>query len=109
MEKTVRIAYAMAAVALAALLIYYFVKYRVDAEMTLPKMGFQQVAVDGDMLTGATEVSGDLWRCKVPINGVTQKYCHLIFYTIHENVEVYFNDELIYSMAPSPKKQKQPS
>ena len=88
MEKTVRIAYVMAAVALAAFLIYYFVKYRVDVEMTLPKMGFQQVAVDGDVLTGATEVSGDLWRCKVPINGVTQKYCHLIFYKLCCQTEI---------------------
>lgn len=98
MEKFLRSTYAVVILALAALLIYYFIGYRVTVNDVPPKVGCEQLRAVGE-----DQTPGKPWKGEVAISGVTGKYCHLIFYTIHQKVEVYQGDELIYSMTPSPK------
>ena len=103
MEKITRIVYAMIALALAALLLYYFVNYRLNVNTSMPKLGSELVQVEAANPIGEDRISGDAWNGTLSVSGITGKYCHLMFYSIHQCVEVYFGDELIYSMAPSPK------
>ena len=76
MEKFVQRTYAVAVLALAALLIYYCFAYRVKVDSTLPKMGCEQLQVRED--------ENGLWTGEFTVQGITGKYCHLIFYTIHQ-------------------------
>ncbi|MBP5282913.1 MAG: diguanylate cyclase [Lachnospiraceae bacterium] len=103
MEKVVRIAYGVVAVAMAALLLYYLILYRDRVDTTPIKMGCHQLSEKELSALGEGKVEGTPWTGTFLVDGVVGKYCHLMFYTIHQNVEVYVNNELIYSMAPSPK------
>ncbi|MBQ1849918.1 MAG: GGDEF domain-containing protein [Lachnospiraceae bacterium] len=103
MDKLIQRIYIAVLLALAALLTYYFVRYRDVVETSAPKMGSELLtavptADSPELVTGENG-----WTGRIHIDGVTGKYCHLIFYTIHQTVEVYHGAECIYSMSPSPK------
>ena len=103
MEKIVRIAYGVISVAMTALLLYYLIQYHDRVDTTLPKMGFQKVVATDLSGAGDGKIHETPWNGSFILDGVTGKYCHLMFYSIHQNVEVFVGDELIYSMDPSPK------
>ena len=104
MTKGVLRTYIAVCLALAALLIYYCVRYRVVVESALPKTGQELLQVKGTDNQKDITIRNDSWSGILHVEGITGKYCHLIFYTIHLNVEVYHGAECIYSMNPSSKK-----
>lgn len=104
MTKGVLRTYIAVCLALTALLIYYCVRYRVIMEPALPETGQELLQVKGTDNQKGTTIRNDSWSGMLHVDGITGKYCHLIFYTIHLNVEVYHGAECIYSMGPSSRK-----
>ncbi len=104
MTKGVLRTYIAVCLALTALLIYYCVRYRVIMEPALPETGQELLQVKGTDNQKGTTIRNDSWSGMLHLDGITGKYCHLIFYTIHLNVEVYHGAECIYSMGPSSRK-----
>ncbi len=102
MEKLLHGTYVVILLVMAALTFHYFVGYRDRTDVHLPKLGSEEL-IDLENETILTDGANGVWSAEIPIQGVTGKYCHLIFYSIHQLVEVYQGDKLIYSMGPSPK------
>jgi len=102
MEKLLHGTYVVILLVMAALTFHYFVGYRDRTDVHLPKLGSEEL-IDLENETILTDGANGVWSAEIPIQGVTGKYCHLIFYSIHQIVEVYQGDKLIYSMGPSPK------
>ena len=101
MEKLIRGSYAVVILAMVALLSYYFVNYRVNVDTVMPKVGSEQLHAAGEKKQ--ERITKDGWAGEFRMSGVTGKYCHFMFYSIHQIVAVYRGEELIYSMTPSPK------
>ncbi|MBQ9489516.1 MAG: diguanylate cyclase [Lachnospiraceae bacterium] len=105
MEKVIHRTYIVVSLALLILLGYYFLRYRINITTEEPKLGnelLNPVSSDAKQ-TGEDLISGEGWKGRIHIDGVTGKYCHLMFYTIHQTVEVFHGAERVYSMVPSPK------
>jgi len=102
MEKLLHGTYVVILLVMAALTFHYFVGYRDRTDVHLPKLGSEEL-IDLENEIILTDGANGVWSAEIPIQGVTGKYCHLIFYSIHQIVEVYQGDKLIYSMGPSPK------
>lgn len=102
MEKLLHGTYVVILLVMAALMFHYFVGYRDRTDVHLPKLGSEEL-INLENETILTDGANGVWSAEIPIQGVTGKYCHLIFYSIHQIVEVYQGDKLIYSMGPSPK------
>jgi len=105
MEKVIRKTYILICLALFALLVYYFLRYRVSITTEEPKMGMEviePVASEGKQADEELILEKG-WKGRVHVDGVTGKYCHLMFYTIHQTVEIYHGATRVYSMTPSPK------
>ena len=102
MEKLLHGTYVVILLAMAALLLYYFISYRDRTDVHLPKLGSEELtSLENETIS--VEGANGVWSAEIPIQGITGKYCHFIFYSIHQIVEVYQGDKLIYSMGPSPK------
>lgn len=101
MSKGIQRAYIVVGLALTAFLLYYCMRYRDNVSSTLTQTGFEVLHVMGIDEDQGSVICNDGWTGKFSVDGITGKFCHLMFYSKHVNVEIYHGAELIYSMKPS--------
>ncbi|MBO4290689.1 MAG: GGDEF domain-containing protein [Lachnospiraceae bacterium] len=79
--------------------IYYFIAYHVTAEQYYKMQTYQVLGSEtvGDYNSGTEQVYS------IRLNGITQENRHLMFYTIHQNVSVFYGYKCLYSMRASKK------
>lgn len=103
MTKMVKRAYIAIIAFLAVLLVYYLVVYRDKLESHESEHGFEILEPylvserDGSGENGVTQV------IRVKADRIEGSYCTVMFYSIHQNVAVYCDHELVYGMKAARK------
>lgn len=102
-EQIIKILYIIGLFLILCMFLYMCGNIKSVITTVRPEAGFRQLAAES-FLTVKNEDSpvGAYNECYFTLTDIPQADSELIFLTRHESVEVYIDDELIYSLCPSP-------
>lgn len=92
--KIVDKAYIVVILALVLLGFYYLAFYRLNVNGSETKRGYSLVRYEDR----SDEMQGGDRKLTIHLDNVAEENCHLIFFTIHQSVAVYYGAERLYSL-----------
>lgn len=102
MKRFVQKAYMACVIVLAVLFLYMLVNFDVDIEREQHKEGYEYLtAYDVSTVADENAPVGIRQEYSFRIDGITSSYRDIVFYSIHQNVEVYIGEECVYAMKPA--------
>jgi len=97
MAKVLRKLYIVLVIAFTALFIYYAFNFHMTEEIETAGATCQIM----NAKVADTVSSDHSVNVMVPVEGVEEENCHLMFYSTHNCVDIYWRGECIYSMKPA--------